>query len=406
MSATTDNSGTEVYYDPYDFEIDADPYPIWKRMRDEQPLFYNEKYDFYAISRFADVEAGLKDWGRLISSKGTILELIKMNADLPIGMVIFEDPPSHECYRGLLSRVFTPKRMNAIEPQVRKFCADSLDPLMGSDHFDFVVDLGAKMPMRVIGMLLGIPEEDQQSLRDGIDEGLRLDAGEMPDVTDLAAASGAAAEGNFGEYLDWRAKNPSNDLMTDLIQAEFEDHTGVRRRLTRDEVLGYVRLLASAGNETTTKLISWTGKVLSDHPDQRREVAADRALVPQTIEEVLRFEAPSPIQARYVAEDVEYHGRTVPKGSAILLINGSGNRDERKFPNGDQFDIHRKIDHHLSFGYGIHFCLGAALARLEARVALDEVLQRFPDWTVDMDGAVSARTSTVRGWDKLPVVVG
>jgi cytochrome P450 len=407
VSPTTDNnSATEVYYDPYDFEIDADPYPIWKRMRDEQPLFYNEKYDFYAISRFDDVEAGLKDWSRLISSKGTILELIKMNADLPIGMVIFEDPPSHECYRGLLSRVFTPKKMNAIEPQVRKYCADSLDPLMGSDRFDFVTDLGAKMPMRVIGMLLGIPEEDQQSLRDGIDEGLRLEAGEMPDVTDLAAASGAAAEGNFGEYLDWRAKNPSNDLMTELIQAEFEDHTGVRRRLTRDEVLGYVRLLSSAGNETTTKLISWTGKVLSDHPDQRREVAANRALVPQTIEEVLRFEAPSPIQARYVAEDVVYHGRTVPKGSAILLINGSGNRDERKFPNGEQFDIHRKIDHHLSFGYGIHFCLGAALARLEARVALDEVLQRFPDWTVDMDGAVSARTSTVRGWDKLPVVVG
>ena len=405
-STGTGSNGSDIYYDPYDFEIDANPYPIWKRMRDEQPLFYNEKYDFYALSRFEDVEAGLKDWGRLISGKGTVLELLKMNAELPIGMVIFEDPPSHDCYRGLLSRVFTPKKMNAIEPQIRKYCADCLDPLMGSDRFDFVVDLGAKMPMRVIGMLLGIPEEDQQALRDGMDEGLRLESGEMPDVRELAAASGAAGEGNFGEYLDWRIKNPSNDLMTELVQAEFEDHTGVRRRLTRDEVLGYVRLLSSAGNETTTKLISWTGKVLSDHPDQRREVAADRSLVAPTIEEVLRFEAPSPIQARYVAEDVEYYGQTVPEGSAILLINGSGNRDDRKFPNGDTFDIHRKIDHHLSFGYGIHFCLGAALARLEARVALDEVLQRFPDWTVDIDAAVSARTSTVRGWDKLPVVVG
>ncbi|MCU1365863.1 MAG: cytochrome, partial [Ilumatobacteraceae bacterium] len=165
-------------------------------------------------------------------------------------------------------------------------------------------------------------------------------------------------------------------------------------------------LLAAAGNETTTKLIGWTAQVLSDHPDQRRELAADRSLVPQAIEEVLRFEAPSPIQARYVNEDIEYHGQTVPEGSAILLINGSANRDERRFVDADRFDIHRTLDRHLSFGYGIHFCLGAALARLEARVALDELLQRFPDWTVDMDNAVRARTSTVRGWDKLPVVIG
>jgi cytochrome P450 len=396
---------TDLYYDPYDFEIDADPYPIWKRMRDERPLYYNEKYDFYALTRFDDVEAGLKDFGRLISGKGTLLELIKANAVLPRGMVIFEDPPSHECYRGLLSRVFTPKRMTALEPQVRKFCADALDPLVGAGRFDFVEDLGAKMPMRVIGMLLGIPEDDQQSLRNSIDDGLRLESGEMPDVHELEALNRAAVEGSYGEYLDWRAKHPSDDLMTKLLEAEFEDHTGVRRRLTRDEVLGYVRLLAGAGNETTTKLIGWAGKLLSDHPDQRRELVANRALVPQAVEEVLRYEAPSPAQARYVAEDVEYHGQTVPQGSAILLLNGSANRDERRFPNGERFDIHRKIDHHLSFGYGIHFCLGAALARLEARVALEEVLQRFPDWTVDAQNAVRARTSTVRGWDKLPVVV-
>jgi cytochrome P450 len=180
----------------------------------------------------------------------------------------------------------------------------------------------------------------------------------------------------------------------------------VRRRLTRDEVLAYVRLLAGAGNETTTKLIGWTGKVLSEHPDQRRELVANPALVPQAIEEVLRYEAPSPAQARYVAEDVELHGQIVPQGSSILLLNGSANRDERRFPNGDRFDIHRKIDHHLSFGFGIHFCLGASLARLEGRVALEEMLKRFPDWTVDMNDAVRARTSTVRGWDKLPIVVG
>ena len=164
-------------------------------------------------------------------------------------------------------------------------------------------------------------------------------------------------------------------------------------------MLGYVNLLAAAGNETTTRLIGWTGKVLADHPDQRREVAEDRSLVNSTIEEVLRFEAPSPVQARYVTKDVEHYGQAVPAGSAMVLLTGSANRDERKFPDGDTFDIHRKIDHHVSFGYGIHFCLGAALARMEGRVALDEVLQRFPSWEVDWDNAVQARTSTVRGWE-------
>ncbi len=169
-------------------------------------------------------------------------------------------------------------------------------------------------------------------------------------------------------------------------------------------MLNFVNLIAAAGNETTTRLIGWTGKVLADHPDQRRQLVEHRELIPNAIEEVLRFEPPSPVQARYVTQDVEHHGQVVPEGSAILLLNGSGNRDSRKFPDGDTFDINRRIDHHLSFGYGLHFCLGAALARLEGRVALDEVLQRFPTWEVDWDHAVQARTSTVRGWEQLPVL--
>ena len=194
--------------------------------------------------------------------------------------------------------------------------------------------------------------------------------------------------------------------MTDLLNAEFTDEDGEVRPLTRQEILGYITLIAGAGNETTTRLIGWTGKVLADHPDQRRQVADDRSLVPNTIEELLRFEAPSPVQARLVTEDVEHHGTAVPAGSIVLLLNGSANRDDRRFPDGDSFDIHRRIDHHLTFGYGIHFCLGAALARLEGRVALDEVLKRFPSWEVDWDNAVQARTSTVRGWERLPVITG
>jgi cytochrome P450 len=393
---------SDVYYDPFDFEIDTDPYPIWKRLRDERPLYYNERYDFYALSRFEDVERALVDWRTYSSARGTVLELIKSGVEIPRGSIIFEDPPDHDLYRGLLSRVFTPRKMAAIEPKVREFCARTLDPLVGSGGFDFIRDLGAQMPMRTIGMLLGIPEQDQEALRDRIDEGLRLEDGTMPDVN--LEARGYEQSEAFAQYIDWRAEHPSDDLMTELLQADFEDAEGTRRRLSRDELLGYINLLAGAGNETTTRLIGWTGKVLAEHSNQRRQLVEDRSLVPNAIEELLRFEPPSPVQARYVTKDVEHHGQPVPEGSAVLLLNASGNRDERKFSDPDRFDIRRAIDHHLAFGYGTHFCLGAALARLEGRVALDEVLARFPTWEVDWDNAVQARTSTVRGWESLPVV--
>ena len=393
----------DIYYDPYDFDIDTDPYPVWKRLRDERPLYYNEKYDFVALSRFDDVERCSVDWRTYSSSKGSVLEVIKSGMEIPPGSIIFEDPPGHDLHRGLLSRVFTPKKMAAIEPKVREFCATSLDPLVGTGGFDFIRDLGAQMPMRTIGMLLGIPEQDQEAIRDTIDEGLRLAEGAPPDMQ-ARLEKNQNQSGVFAEYIDWRAEHPSDDLMTDLLRAEYEDETGERRRLTRDEVLNYVNLVAAAGNETTTRLIGWTGKVLAEHPDQRAEIVADRSLVAPAIEELLRYEPPSPVQARYVTADTEHHGEKVPAGSAILLLTASANRDERRFPDADRFDIHRKIDHHLTFGYGIHFCLGAALARLEGRVALDEVLNRFPEWEVDWDNAVQARTSTVRGWETLPVV--
>ena len=396
---TTDS---DVYYDPYDFDIDSDPYPIWKRLREETPLYYNDKYQFYALSRFEDVERGLVDWRTYSSARGTLLELIKSDFEIPPGSIIFEDPPGHNLHRGLLSRVFTPRKMNAIEPKVREFCARSLDPLVGSGGFDFISDLGAQMPMRTIGMLLGIPEQDQEEIRDRIDEGLRLEDGKMPEVGTFGRDGQASS---FDAYIDWRAQHPSDDLMTELLHAEFKDETGTTRRLSRPEVINIVNLLAAAGNETTTRLIGWTGKVLADHPDERARLVANRNLVPNAIEELLRFESPSPVQARHVTEDVEHQGQVIPAGSAILLLNGSANRDDRKFPDGDRFDVTRKIDHHLAFGYGLHFCLGAALARLEGRIALDEVLQRFPTWDVDWEHATQARTSTVRGWERLPVLV-
>ena len=394
----------ELYYDPYDFEIDSDPYPIWKRLRDEQPLYRNDRYDFWAVSRFEDVERCAVDWKTYSSAKGTLLELIKADVKLPSGTFIFEDPPEHTRHRGLMSRVFTPRRMNAIEPEIREFCARALDPLVDADGFDFIADIGAEMPMRTIGMLLGIPEADQRTIRDHIDDGLRLDDGSsMPDVRQDSRMTSFGSD--FAGYIDWRADHPSDDLMTDLINAEFVDDDGETRTLTREEILGYVGLIAGAGNETTTRLIGWAGKVLAEHPDQRAELAADPSLIRNAVEELLRFEPPSPVQARLVMEDVEHYGTQVPAGSVMLLINGSANRDERRFPDGETFDIHRQIDHHLTFGYGIHFCLGAALARLEGRVALEEILKRFPEWEIDWDNAVRARTSTVRGWESLPVKV-
>jgi cytochrome P450 len=393
-----------IYYDPYDFEIDNDPYPVWRRLREEAPLYYNEVHDFYALSRFDDVENGLTDWKTYSSAKGMLLEIIKAvleyGIELPPGNTLFEDPPIHNIHRGILTRVFTPKRMMAIEPKVREFCAQTLDPLVDAGGFDFIADLGAHMPMRTIGMLLGIPESDQEAIREEIDASLALDEN-GPNLEGFDSM--AHAEKLYGEYIDWRAKNPSDDLMTQMLEAEFEDDTGARRRLTRTELLTYVSNVASAGNETSTRLIGWMGKVLAEHPHQLREVADDRELVPQVVEEVLRFEAPSPVQARYVTKDVEWYGQTVPEGSAILMLNGAANRDDRKFEDGDTFDIHRPIDHHLSFGFGLHFCLGASLARLEGRVALDEVLKRWTSWEVDHDRAIQARTSTVRGWTRLPV---
>ncbi len=399
MSLTHDR----VYYDPYDWEIDTDPYPVWKRLRDEAPLYYNERYDFYALSRFEDVERASVDWRTYISGKGSVLEIIRNGVEIPPGNILFEDPPAHDRHRSLLARVFTPRRMNEIEPKVRAFCARSLDPLVESGGFDFVRDLGAQMPMRTIGMLLGIPEEDQEAIRDRIDEGFKMADGTMPDRDQ---SYGITFGEGFEDYVDWRADHPSDDLMTALLSAEYEDESGTTRRLTRPEILMYVGLLAAAGNETTTRLIGWTGKVLADHPDQRQELVEDRSLIPGAIEELLRFEAPSPIQSRYVTRDVTHYGQVVPEGSIMSLLTGAANRDERRFPDPDRFDIHRKIDHHVTFGYGIHFCLGAALARLEGRVALDEVLQRFPTWEVDWDNAVQAHTTTVRGWERLPVRTG
>jgi cytochrome P450 len=396
----TEAGAVEVYYDPFDFEIDDNPYPTWRRLRDEAPLYFNEKYNFYALSRYEDVARELPNWATYRSGRGTTMDIIMSGIEVPPGVILFEDPPLHDLHRRVLSRVFTPRRMEQVEPLTRRYCVRALDPLVGSGRFDLIEDLGAKVPMRTIGYLLGIPEEDQQQIRDKTDRALGLKDGTFKTV---AADMFENSYQLFAEYIDWRAEHPSDDLMTQLLNAEIEED-GTLRRLTRTEVLTYTSMIAGAGNETTTRLIGFIGQLLAEHPDQRRQLADDVSLIPRAIEEVLRFEAPSPVQARYVARGVECYGQSISEGSVMLLLNGSANRDERHFPDGERFDIHRSGGH-LSFGQGLHFCLGSALARMQARVVLEEMLKRWPDWQVDYDNASKAHTSSVRGWAKLPVTV-
>jgi cytochrome P450 len=387
-----------IRWDPWDQQIFADPHPTFRRLRNEAPLYRNEEHDFWALSRFVDVEASLKDPVTFSSSKGNILELIQADVDLPPGTVIMEDPPAHTEHRKLMSRVFTPRRVAALEPRIRQFCADCLDPLEGTDRFDLIQDFGSLMPMRVIGMLMGIPEADQIAIRNRTDDNLRTEAGQKMD------ADQEMGNQQFAEYIDWRTEHPADDLMTELIQGEFTDSDGEVRRLTRDELIIYMSVITGAGNETTNRLIGWTGKLLAEHPGQRRALVDDPALVPAAIEEVLRYEPPGPSVARYVTCDVELHGETVPAGGAVLLLVAAANRDERRWDEPERFDIHREQLSHVTFGYGIHFCLGAALARIQGRIALDELLKRFPEWDV-ANGAHLSTTSTVRGFESLPIVV-
>jgi cytochrome P450 len=394
-------SETSVYFDPYDVDINADPYPTYERLREEAPIYYNDRFDFWALSRHEDVHKALMNWEIFSSSRGDLLDILRAGIELPKGVVMWEDPPIHTTHRGLMSRVFTPKRMAQLEDQVRAYCIRCLDPLVGSGGFDIVAELASMLPMRVIGMLLGIPEQDQVAVRNKTDRDLRTRPGQPMVIVESEVVTGEM----FADYIEWRSQHPSDDLMTMLLNAEFEDETGVVRTLTRQEVLTYTSVLAGAGNETTGRLIGWLTKVLAEHPDQRRLVVVDRSLIPNVVEETLRFEPTGHASARFVTEDIEYYGTTLPAGSAVLLLMASANRDPRRFENSDVYDVCRKDAQHLTFGYGLHFCLGAHLARLEGRVALDELLKRWPEWDVDYSGMKLASTSTVRGWERLPIIV-
>jgi cytochrome P450 len=394
---------TDLYWDPYDEDIERNPYETWRRLRNEAPVYRNDKLDFYALSRFADVEAAHRDPQTFSSKRGTVLEI--MGPDLSrTGQMIFLDPPEHTSLRQLVSRAFTPRRVSELEARVRELCGELLDPFVGASELDYVEDFGDHLPPMVISSLLGLPKEDQREVRRIIDGMFHIEPG-VGIVNETAMNAAGDVSRYVGGELAKRRDHPTDDLLTALVEAEITDESGVVRRMTPEETVEFAILLFVAGTETVGRLLGWAAVVLADNADQRKELAGDSSLLPKAVEELLRIEAPSGIQGRWTTRDVELHGTVIPKDSKVLLLTAAAGRDERAYPNPDRFDIHRSAQPHVSFGYGIHFCLGAALARLEGRVALEETLKRFPEWQVDHARAVRLHTSTVRGYTKVPILV-
>jgi cytochrome P450 len=399
MTAT----GNGVYYDMYDRDIYASPYDTFRRLRNEAPLYYNEKYDFYALSRADDLLRVLGDRDTFISGKGGVYNVIRQGIEMPPGLFIFEDPPTHTMHRGIVSRLFTPRAVSKLEPQIRGLCTEIVEGLVGRDHFDFMRDYALQLPVQVIGMLVGVPRADQAELLAVFQKNLH----EGSANPDQQLAEGILESAKwFNTYLDWREKNPSDDVMTELMQFEFEDETGATRTLRREEIVTYLTLITSAGSDTTATAIAWAGSLLSDHPDQRRELEKNPSLIPNAVEEVLRCESPAYHYCRVSSKDTEFYGETVPADSIIVMIPPAANRDERYWDDPERFDIHRRPGQIFTFSYGRHFCLGANLARLEARIALETILPRIPEWTVDYGGATLTRGIDTRGWERLPVDIG
>lgn len=390
-----------MQYDPYSREMQLDPYPIYRHFRDEEPCAYNDAMDFYALFRFEDVWQATLDWETYSSSLGPILD---NRGEIPgeLFSIIGMDPPKHTRVRNLISRGFTPRRIGALEPEIRRIARSYLGPLAGERDFDIQHEFSVKFPMDVISALMGIPESDRDTYRERVDRGLERD----PD-TGLPPAEGILGMQQAREYildlLRERRRNPREDLISVLATAELEEPGQAPRKLSDEEVASFSTLLAAAGAETTAKLIGNAIVYLSRHPDQRKLLFEEPERIPQGVEELLRYDAPSQFQGRVAMRDVTVHGVTIPKGARVALATGAACRDEREFPEPDRLDVNRKPRRDVYFGYGQHFCIGKSLARLEARVALEEVAASFPDYEVDEAGLTRTFQAHVRGFRTVPI---
>jgi cytochrome P450 len=403
-STTSEVSGSPIEFDPFSQDFFDGAYDTYRRLRDEAPVYYNAKWDFWALTRYEDVAPGTKDHETYSSAKGATLDMVKAHDDaIPVPKVIISmDPPEHEKMRKLVSKVFTPRAIAGLEDMVREKiyeCLDALDP----SGFDIVSDFSALFPNEVITTMLGVPKEDRNQIRLWLDLLLERHPGEI-----ATTKAGYEASMNTGLYyydlVQQRRARREDDMISRLIDTEIE-RDGVVEKLTDVDITGFATMLGGAGAETVTKLVGNAMVAFADFPDQWRKLREDRSKIPAAIEELLRYEAPSQYQVRTATRDVTYYGTTIPEGSAVLLVTGSATRDERMFDDPDTLDIdrERKMGFNLAFGYGVHSCLGAALARMESRIALEALLDLVPEYEVDRDGLRRVAMSNVSGWSNVPV---
>jgi cytochrome P450 len=393
-----------VIYEPYSRRFQDDPYPLYKHFRDHEPCSYNPQMDFYALFRFEDVWNATLDWETMSSTMGPSLE---NRGQIPghLFSIIGMDPPAHTKLRNVVSRGFTPRRIAALEDEIRGIAKSYLEPLASREAFDFEQEFAVKFPMDVISALLGIPEEDREEYRHAVDKGLNRDPDVQHDATS-AISSLVAGQNYVAELIEQRRKQPREDLITVLAAAEFEDVNGHRRTLTNDECRSFVTLLAAAGAETTAKLLGHAIYLLWKHPDQRQHLFDDLSRIPNAIEEILRYEAPSQFQGRVALRDSIWHGVAIPSGARVALVTGAACRDEREYPDPDRFDVTRKHEREIYFGHGHHVCIGKSLARLETRIALEEVAALFPRYEVDESGITRTYQAHVKGYVNLPIATG
>ena len=397
-------SGGPVVFDPYSEDFFCAPFDTYRRMRDEAPVYYSEKYDFWALTRYDDVAAAVKDHETYSSAKGVTLDIVKApEAVSPIGKIIISlDPPEHERMRKLVNRVFTPRAIASLEQMVRDTIdryVKQLDP----SSFDAVADFAALFPVEIITSMLGVPAEDRQQLRLWLDKGLEREPGSISpprESMDAMIQSGTY----YYQLIQERRDKPQDDMISRLIETEVVED-GEARRLEDAEIAGFATMLGGAGAETVTKLVGNAVVVFADNPDQWQKLKDDRDKIPAAFEELLRYEGPSQYQIRTTTRDVTLHDTTIPAGDPVLLINGAATRDERFFPDPDRFDIdrERKVGYNLNFGYGIHSCLGAALARMEGRIALETLIDLIPSYEIDRSGLQRVHMTNVCGWANVPV---
>jgi cytochrome P450 len=389
---------------PFSYEFHENPYPTYRWLRDHAPLYRNDALDFYAVSRFRDVVTASQDWETYSSAEGTQIERLDPSMLELTPMMIFLDPPRHDRMRKLVHRAFTPRRIAELEPFIRATATRLLDALVERGGGDFVKDFSALLPMEVIFTMLGVPAADRQQLRHWMDTGLERDR-DSPIVPPRAIEAMAASMQYWFGLLPQLRQRPNDGLICGLFDAEIEDDDGRSTRLTDGEIVGFCALIGAAGNETVTKLLANAAVLFARHPDEYAKILNDPRKIPNAVEEALRYTSPSQYQGRTVTRDVEWYGQTVPKGARLLMLTASANRDEREYADPDRFDIERNVPIALGFGHSIHFCLGGSLARLESRVALEELARRFPRYHLDEKRCVRVHMSNVHGYESVPFSV-